>query len=104
MCVRVCVCVSVVDVMWLCCTNMCVCMVFDVSLSPCVSGGCGLKLVQTQDWKAVLELEDLDIRYVGLRVGGERPGEGVFRCSARQLMPHCIYMLNVYVCMQQLLA
>ena len=49
-----------------------VCMVFDVSLSPCVSGGCGLKLVQTQDWKAVLELEDLDIRYVGLRVGGER--------------------------------
>ena len=47
-------------------------MVFDVSLSPCFSGGCGLKLVQTQDWKAVLELEDLDIRYVGLRVGGER--------------------------------
>ena len=81
---------------------VCVCMVFDVSLSPC---GCGLKLVQTQDWKAVLELEDLDIRYVGLRVGGERGrGEGVFGCSVRQLMSQCIYMLNVYVCMQQLLA
>ena len=41
-------------------------------------GGCGLKPAQIQHWKAVLELEDLDIQYVreeGLGMG-EREGLG----------------------------
>lgn len=57
---------------------MCVCYVGLCATLYIYIGGCGLKPAQIQHWKAVLELEDLDIQYVreeGLGMG-EREGLG----------------------------